>query len=422
MAAYEFTGAKWNGTTLGAPGGQVTWSFGAVAGNFYSFDAPISQPIYQNLIRDAFQAWENVANIDFVEVAASASTQIQLGWDSIDGRSNTLAEAGYSFYPGGQFNELAEAGIRFDTAEGWGTTKSFVAGVTNFFAVALHEIGHALGLDHTDDTNTIMYPSIGTRVELTPGDIAGAEALYGSKSSGNPTPPPTPTPPAPGNFGGTNGDDVYLGTSGGDTMFGLGGNDRFTGGGGNDRIDGGAGLDFALFGGAHEQYGVTTFGANGVDVVDLSASSPDGSDSLTGVERLGFDDGTLAFDLGGTAGQAYRLYQAAFDREPDVEGLGFWIRQLDAGRGDLVWVADQFQHSEEFQKTYGAPAELSNGQFLNLLYNNVLDRTPDMNGYMYWMGRLGDAYGRDRVLVDFSESQENVAKTAAAVEDGIWYV
>jgi hypothetical protein len=73
MAAYEFTGAKWNSTTLGAPGGQVTWSFAALAGNFYSFDAPIAQAVYQNLIRDAFQAWENVANIDFVEVPASAA-------------------------------------------------------------------------------------------------------------------------------------------------------------------------------------------------------------------------------------------------------------------------------------------------------------------------------------------------------------
>jgi hypothetical protein len=260
---------------------------------------------------------------------------------------------------------------------------------------------------------------------LAPDDIAGAQALYG-KAVGStppaPTPTPTPTPPAPGNFGGTAGDDVYVGTSGGDIMFGLAGNDRFTGGGGNDRIDGGDGLDFALFGGGRGDYGVTQYGGNGIDVVDFRPTSPNGADSLLNVERLGFADGTLAFDFTGNAGQAFRLYQAAFDREPDLEGLGFWIEQLDAGRGDLVWMARSFQYSEEFQESYGAPQELSDPQFLNLLYNNVLDRTPDMNGYLFWMGRLGDAYGRDRVLVDFSESAENVQKTAAAIDDGIWYV
>jgi hypothetical protein len=33
----------------------------------------------------------------------------------------------------------------------------------------------------------------------------------------------------------------------------------------------------------------------------------------------------VALDVDGAAGQAYRLYQAAFDRAPDKNGLGYWI-------------------------------------------------------------------------------------------------
>ena len=47
-----------------------------------------------------------------------------------------------------------------------------------------------------------------------------------------------------------------------------------------------------------------------------------GTDTLSGFKRLEFEDGVLALDTdpGDTAGQAYRLYQAAFARTPDMPG------------------------------------------------------------------------------------------------------
>ena len=46
-----------------------------------------------------------------------------------------------------------------------------------------------------------------------------------------------------------------------------------------------------------------------------------GTDTLSGFKRLEFEDGVLALDIdpGDTAGQAYRLYQAAFARVPDMQ-------------------------------------------------------------------------------------------------------
>jgi hypothetical protein len=175
MSAYHTFGYKWGTAAFGASGGQVTWSFAATAGQFFQFDAAITEAAFQNLIREAFAAWEAVANIDFVEVADSAASNIRLGWDAIDGKLNTLGEA-YTTWNGN--NTAIHGEIRFDTAETWSFSKD-VHDASNFYALALHEIGHVLGLDHTDDIDTIMYPIIGHTVALSESEIAGAQSLYG---------------------------------------------------------------------------------------------------------------------------------------------------------------------------------------------------------------------------------------------------
>ena len=78
-----------------------------------------------------------------------------------------------------------------------------------------------------------------------------------------------------------------------------------------------------------------------------------GRDQLTGVERIQFTDGILAFDASGDLGQAYRLYQAAFNRTPDQDGgLGYWISVMDSG-AYFSSVAQSFVDSAEFRAIYG---------------------------------------------------------------------
>lgn len=54
-----------------------------------------------------------------------------------------------------------------------------------------------------------------------------------------------------------------------------------------------------------------------------------GTNMLSNVKRRAFSNATLALDIDGDAGQAYRIYPAALNRIPDTVGLGFWINALD---------------------------------------------------------------------------------------------
>jgi hypothetical protein len=145
-------------------------------------------------------------------------------------------------------------------------------------------------------------------------------------------------------------------------------------------------------------------------------------DTLKDIERIEYSDGFLALDIDGVAGKAYRLYQAAFDRTPDVEGLGFWIKQADGGSLDFNQIASYFMDSPEFSSKYGSPSTVSDQSFLTLLYNNVLDRIPDQAGFDFWANQQSKGLEREEMITYFSESVENVTNVAQTIDDGIWYV
>ncbi|AKI02656.1 putative calcium-binding protein [Hoeflea sp. IMCC20628] len=91
---------------------------------------------------------------------------------------------------------------------------------------------------------------------------------------------------------GRSGADRINGGSGDDIIQGGLGRDLLTGGRGNDRIDGGSDTnDYAFFSGNQDQYNISTT-AGGVTTVEwIGPGSGDGTDTLTGIEFLGFDDG-----------------------------------------------------------------------------------------------------------------------------------
>ena len=213
--------------------------------------------------------------------------------------------------------------------------------------------------------------------------------------------------------------DRLDGAAGDDLLLGGAGDDRLIGSAGNDTLGGGGGLDSAEFTGTRSAATILGSLAAG-----LSVSGSDGHDTLRDVERLIFSDGAIGFDVEGTGGQAYRLYQAAFDRVPDEGGVGFWMYYIDRGFR-LVDAAANFMTSAEFRGLYGDNP--TNEQFMNLLYANVMNRAPDP-GYYFWLDALygkgqfeGTVFSRPFVLAQFSESPENKANVIGVIADGFEY-
>lgn len=214
------------------------------------------------------------------------------------------------------------------------------------------------------------------------------------------------------------GSDTVRGSSHSDTIYSENGNDLIKGGGGDDYVDGGAGLDFAYYGGSAWEYSLGTNPNGSIQVVD-GLLSGDGSDYLINVERLVFNDINVAFDLDGTAGQAYRIYEAVLGRAPDLPGLGYWINDMDNGVS-LTTIAMGFIASDEFKQKYGANP--SNETYINLLYQNILGRGPDAEGLNYWVTNMNNGIDTPAaVLASFSEGYENTANVMPDIVNGIYY-
>jgi hypothetical protein len=216
-------------------------------------------------------------------------------------------------------------------------------------------------------------------------------------------------------FNGSADADGLNGYEGNDTLNGNGGDDIIWGGSGNDSIDGGGGFDIVRFSGARADY---TVAKAGTGFTVSATKGTDGVDSIVNAERYVFSDKAVGFDGAGVGGQAYRVYQAAFNRAPDSGGLGFWISQMDKGTS-LKAVASGFAASDEFKTVYGAAP--TNAELVGKFYENVLHRPAEKAGFDFWVGALNAGVPVAEVLAAISESQENVDGTAAVIAAGFEY-
>ena len=192
MPDYALEGAKWSNT-------DVTYSF---ATSTYANDAsaPFSSAVtgnYQGSIQWALQQWASVTPLTFTQVADSQAADIRIGFGTLGtpstgviGQTNLRWTGAGTFVPD-EVVRLEDPSQLALTPNGSGGY-AYAGTAATLQQVALHEIGHALGLGHATDPNAVMYASVGPNNQTLDGtDIAGIQSLYGAPAS---TPASTPAP------------------------------------------------------------------------------------------------------------------------------------------------------------------------------------------------------------------------------------
>jgi hypothetical protein len=105
------------------------------------------------------------------------------------------------------------------------------------------------------------------------------------------------------------------------------------------------------------------------------------------------------------------LYEAALNRNGnyDWDGVNFWIDGYEGGTSYQT-ISRSFLNSPEFEQKFGEPLNanqqnyLSNDEFVNTMYLNVLDRSGDPSGLQYWNSVLQGNGNRESVLLNCMRS------------------
>lgn len=121
-------------------------------------------------------------------------------------------------------------------------------------------------------------------------------------------------------------------------------------------------------------------------------------------ETMTFDNVAEIDELHEGHARVLRLYWTFFDRRPDAGGALYWLDQYERCQS-IQRIAQFFNASPEFVATYG---DLDDAAFVELVYQNTLDRDPDADGAAYWLDRLQTDITRSELMVHFSFSVEFV--------------
>lgn len=150
----------------------------------------------------AFHEWAKYVELSFLPVAGiNYSRTINVLFASgshgdmypFDGPGRVLA---HTFYPSPPNPEPIAGDLHLEDDELWTLDPNQSLPAVDVFSVVLHELGHALGLGHSDIPGSVMYPYYRTATGLTAEDIRAIRELYAARTASEKPPPSSGAPPA----------------------------------------------------------------------------------------------------------------------------------------------------------------------------------------------------------------------------------
>lgn len=137
----------------------------------------------KDVITTAFMSWASIIDIEPVSIGTASQAQIVMRFGPIDGPNGTLA---WSHLSDGTMSQKQQL---YDAGEAWETRFSLLA-------VAAHEIGHVLGLDHdAKNANALMRPTYDPNIRAPQSRDVQRMLALGYKPA--PIVPPIPDNPPP---------------------------------------------------------------------------------------------------------------------------------------------------------------------------------------------------------------------------------
>ncbi len=163
-------GEGWDGAGRGRA--ELTYSFGGLA-------LGVDPAAVKTEARRAFDEWSRAVAVTFRESATrTALRNIDILFASGEHGDPFpfppgTATLGHSFYPAPPNPEPIAGDIHINSAYSWS-----VGGVWDIYSVLLHEMGHSLGIGHTDAPASVMYPYYQRATVLQNDDLASIRQLY----------------------------------------------------------------------------------------------------------------------------------------------------------------------------------------------------------------------------------------------------
>lgn len=197
------------------------------------------------------------------------------------------------------------------------------------------------------------------------------------------------------------GDDIVGSAGGNDIIFGEGGNDILFDSDGINVLHGGIDTDFARYDGNITDYIISR--DHGKTYVS-SITNPGHIDTLVNIESIEFSDGNYTIENSSSLVKIASLYNHVLDRQADLDGFQYWANNA-MGMGQI---ALGFINSNEFINKSGIQFNtLSIEDKIETFYEAFLGRTSDEEGKLHWINHFTtNALSIEEIANHFIDSME----------------